>query len=463
MSRKMTRPQLTTLCGTFIASLAWQDIPDKAIEVAKLGITDCLAVMLAGRSAKAVEILVNVLGQSTPSSRSNASLEVARLSWVRSADAALINGTAAHVLDFDDIGISVQPAHPSAVLVPTILSLIGPTTTGADLLLAYIAGYEIWAELACRESAQHLEKGWHATAVFGTLASAAAASKMLGLSALQSATALSIAASKSGGLVANFGSMTKPLHVGMAASAGVFAGQLAQQGFTASADVLESEKGFLTAFSPSGLVDWCTDTELGRVWRIIKYPLGIKKYPVCYALHRVVDAAVQLGQRLPLPLFELASIDVVIGAKQRQLLPYDEPHDLLQAKFSIPFSIAIALSVGELGLEQLSKSNLVDEGIRELMDKVRVTTCDQVDPSNKTFSPYDKVTLQWPDGEKASTCVRYALGHPSKPITSAAHATKFFQCMATTYTEHQTKRLYDMLISLEQLDLASELLMLLKR
>ena len=133
-------------------------------------------------------------------------------------DAALVNGAAAHVLDYDDVTLD---GHPSAVLVPAIMAqgeVVG--ASGSELLTAYVAGYEVWAELLVREPVPLHQKGWHPTAVRGTIAAAAACAKLRRLDAEKCQTALAIAGSMAGGLVANFGSLTKCFQVGRAAQSG---------------------------------------------------------------------------------------------------------------------------------------------------------------------------------------------------------------------------------------------------
>src|SRR5262249_34000746 len=134
---------------------------------------------------------------------------------------ALVYGTAAHALDFDDTALS---GHPSAILVPTILA--EAQEVGADgeaMIVAYVVGYEVWAELIGRDKDQHHGKGWHPTAVFGAIAAAAASASLRKLNESQSANAIGIAASLASGVVANFGSMTKPFQVGHAAQSGITA------------------------------------------------------------------------------------------------------------------------------------------------------------------------------------------------------------------------------------------------
>ena len=278
---------LTADLGRFVSGLDLKDIPAEAQSVAKTGITDCFGVMIAGARDPAIAMIDRELAASD--ARTRASLIPSRAKR-NVEDAALVNGAAAHILDYDDVTLD---GHPSAVLVPAIIAQGEAVhASGADLLTSYIAGYEIWVELLVREPVPLHQKGWHPTAVRGAVAAAAACAKLRRLSPERCQTALAIAASMAGGLVANFGSLTKCFQVGRAAQSGVLAARLAEAGLTASPDVLEHQSGFLAAFSPTGKHDLSMpfDAE-NKVWHIIRQGLNLKRYPICYATHRAIDGA----------------------------------------------------------------------------------------------------------------------------------------------------------------------------
>ena len=216
---------LTAGIADFIANIRFEDIPDEAIEIVRTGFTDCVAVMIAG----AEEPVARIVGSVVPLQGGNGEARIC-LSSERAAapDAALISGTAAHALDYDDVAMD---AHPSSPLVTTLLTegeALG--AGGRELVTAYVAGYEVWADLAYRDQSPHHAKGWHPTAIFGVIATAAAAAVLHRLSPEQIRCALGIAASHAGGLTANFGTMTKPFHVGRAAQSGIMAARLAKAG-----------------------------------------------------------------------------------------------------------------------------------------------------------------------------------------------------------------------------------------
>src|SRR5579862_9277428 len=284
---------LTQDLGRFVADLSLQKIPAEGCAIARTGIADCFGVLIAGSRDPEIALVDRELGHSNGASLASLIPSGARRT---PETAALVNGVAAHVLDYDDVSLD---GHPSAVLVPAILAQGQASgSSGAQMLAAYIAGYEVWAELIAREPVPLHRKGWHPTAVLGTVAAAAACAKLRDLDAAGASIALAIAASMSSGLVANFGTMTKSFQVGRAAQSGVIAARLAQAGLTASPDALEHRCGLLVALSPEGNAELDRPfTAAQKEWHIVGEGLNIKRYPICYATHRSIDAALGLVER----------------------------------------------------------------------------------------------------------------------------------------------------------------------
>ena len=222
---------LTKHLGQFVADLSPNHIPEEAARIARIGFIDSIGTMMVGRKEDSVRIMTEVLAPVDGA---------ATLTFgdrkITAPEAAWINGTAAHALDYDDVTLR---GHPSTVLVPAILAeaeTLG--SSGSDMIVAYLAGYETWAELALRETGLLHEKGWHPTGLYGAPAAAAACAKLHKLDAEKSAIAIALGASQSSGLMSNFGTMTKPFHAGKAAHAGIMAARLAKAGFTANTDAL---------------------------------------------------------------------------------------------------------------------------------------------------------------------------------------------------------------------------------
>src|SRR5579871_6905597 len=333
---------LTRSLGEFVSALRFEALPQAAIDVVRLGFTDCVATMLAGSTEPVARIMRESLG--TRGAKGEARL-VFGMERASAAEAALVNGTAGHALDYDDVALA---GHPSTVLVPAVLA--EAEALGADgraAVAAYVAGYETWAHLVERDPDPYHRKGWHPTAVMGPVAAAAAIANLRRLHAEKATMALAIAASMSAGVVANFGTMTKPLQVGRAAQSAITAARLAAAGLTAAADAIEHSVGLLAAISPKGAADRETPIDdLGRDWRILEKGLNVKKYPMCYGTHRALDGMLDLVRAHKHPPAAVREIAVTTGKTQATMLRNHRPQTGLEAKFSMEFAMASALTAG---------------------------------------------------------------------------------------------------------------------
>ncbi len=440
---------LTRDLGVLASTLQYKTIPAPALDTVKRGFIDCIGVMFAGRDEPVVGLLLN---EKLFSEKKEARILFDQ-GFSSSPDAALLNATAGHALDYDDVAID---GHPSVVLVPAVLAegeRLG--ANGEELIAAYVAGYEVWGELASRDEDKHHGKGWHPSGVFGAVAAAAAGARLAKLDAERTAHALAAAASMAGGLTANFGSMMKPLQVARAAQGGLIAARLAAKGFTASPDALEHRSGFLKAFSPSGRVR--TDGPLGE-WHILKNGLNIKRYPVCYALHRSIDGLISLntgGKILPEKIKE---IELSIGRLQAGMLRHSRPQNALDAKFSAEFAAASALVAGRVGLAELSDGFVRSGPVQQLLAKVKVLPVDDPDPEEPLFSRSDLVRVTLADGTVlAGEPVRRARGHARNPVTLDELRAKFVDCVGGALPASRRDGLFQRLAGLENLQAVASL------
>ena len=361
--------------------------------IAATGFTDCVACGLAGVAEPVVRIVLDALPTRAPTGEATLIGDSARAS---APDAALANGVACHVLDYDDVALY---GHPSAVLVPAILAegeAVG--ATGRDAVCAYVAGYETWSDLIGRDRDLHHDKGWHPTGVFGTVAAAAAAAKLRRLDAERASHAIGLAASMAAGLTANFGSMAKSWVAGRAAQNGVLAARLAAAGMTAAPDALERAPGFLHAFSPRGDVDLDRAPTFGREWAILRHGLSVKRYPVCYFCQRGLDAMFALLAEHPLRPDEVRRIRVLMSPTEAGILKHHRPQTGLEAKFSIEFALAAAILAGRVGLRELTDAFVRRPDVQELLQRVQVDLSDDVDPDMPIRSRFTRVTVELTNG-----------------------------------------------------------------
>lgn len=417
---------LTESLSRFIADPGFDAIPDDAARIVKTGFIDTVATMIAGQDEPVVRIVRQFVA--------------ARMSGVRearivfggemaaSADAALVNATAAHALDYDDVALG---GHPSTVLVPALLAegeYLG--ASGADALRAYLVGYEVWAELLSREPDAYHVKGWHPTGVLGTVGAAAAVAHLHKLSADDSRHALALAASMASGLVANFGTMTKPLHAGRAAACAIDAVRLAANGLTAAPDAIEHDAGYLAALSPRGRVDRVSPASgLGTQLRILDAGLSIKKYPMCYAAHRVVDGVLDLVTANDVKSEDVTQVHASVGVAQASMLRNHAPVTGLEAKFSLEFAVASALVARRVGLRELTDEFVAQPRVREAMTKVSTSAVDTHCPVEPIFALTDRVAIDLKDGRVLDSGeIRFARGNAKLPLRDDELKTKFLDC-----------------------------------
>ena len=415
---------LTRALGQFVSDLSPNRVPEEAAAIARTGFIDCVGVMIAGREEEPTRILREVLDPGTGDATLYFSEQKSD-----GPQAAWINGTAAHALDFDDVALR---GHPSTVLVPAILAEAETLdVSGRDMVTAYVAGYETWAELVRREQGFHHGKGWHPTGIFGAIGAAAACASLRRLDPAQTTQAIALGASQSSGLMANFGTMTKPFHAGRSAHSGVMAARLAAAGFTASEDALEHPQGFLGAVSPGGDVDRTSPAaKLGEDWQIIASGLNIKKYPACYCTHRAIDGMLDLLKTQPLRPDEIDGITVRLSENYATILRNHLPQTGLAAKFSIEFAMASAVVANRVGLTELTDAFVRRQDVQDLMGKVKIETNTDYDPDQPGASVADQVIVRRREGgELEGERVSRARGHAEKPLGESELFAKFENCL----------------------------------
>jgi 2-methylcitrate dehydratase PrpD len=438
----MSATRLTRELAAFISGLDADDTPAEARRRVIGGFIDCIGVMTAGAKEDPPTLLRKVVA----TGRGAAKL------WPDGAraapsDAALVNGTAAHALDYDDTGLK---GHPSAVIVPAILAAAESAgASGSRMITAYLAGYETWAELISREQDQHPSKGWHITGIFGAIAAAAACASLRGLDAAATTTALALAASQSAGLLANFGTMAKPLHAGLAARTGIFSTALATAGFGASPDALEHPQGFLAAVSPAGRFDAAAPVRAGKEWQMLSVGLNVKKYPMCYCTHRPIDGALDLRARHGVNVGDIEGVEVLMSERNATILRHHTPQSELQARFSIEFAMAAALIAGQVGLEQLNDGFVQRADVQEFFPRVRTKTEVASDPVTG-HGVFDKVVLRLRDGRVLDSGeIKAARGAAGLPLSPDEIYVKFADCLRVSRSRLDARPLFKNLIALE--------------
>jgi 2-methylcitrate dehydratase PrpD len=421
--------------------------PAAARDRAATAVLDTIGVALAGAAQPASRSVQHVVR-----AEGGAGCRVWGTSFQASpGGAALANGTAAHALDFDDMCF-VSLAHPSAPLVPAALAAAESAgTSGRAMLDAYVVGFEVEGRLGRVMNPRHYQRGWHCTSTLGTIGAAAAASRLYGLNADTAAHALAIAASSASGLKENFGTMTKPLHAGLAARSGVLAADLARAGLTASAQALDGPQGFLHAMDSEAAALGDALADLGRRWEIIDTGVTVKLYPSCAGTHPTLDAVLDLRRDHNLLADDIAAIDVGVDRVVPTILLYDRPATGLEGKFSMPFCVAAAIVYGRVDIGTFMPDRLSDPAIISFMPRISMRVDPSLDDGAAPALTRARVTIRMRDGRVLSADADGARGYPARPASDAELDAKFLGCARGAISSASADRALAMLRSFEQL------------
>ena len=435
-----------------IVAIRYEDLPKEAVDWAKAAILDTVGVTLAGASedcARIVECTVAAGGAHGECLIFGSDRRTGPL------DAALVNGTAAHALDFDDVSNSLG-GHPSAPILPALFALAETQDCpeqpigGKAFVAAYVAGFETETRIARGVHFHHYEKGWHPTATLGVFGATAACCHLLRLDAARTAQALAIAASLASGIKANFGTMTKPLHVGNTARGGLFAALLAREGFTANNGALEHPQGFLMVYNGAGnfdaeamLKDW------GKPYDVAQPGPAIKQYPCCGSTHPALDALLALRGEHAMPADRVVRIDSWTHPRRLAHTNRPDPKSGLDAKFSVQYCLARATLQGQIRLEDFEGDAYDDPTVRALMTRVHAAPHPDAGTANEEALGAE-VRVTFDTGETIVKKVGAALGRgPDNPLPAGALGAKFVNCASRALPPASVARLKDLLEALE--------------
>ena len=436
---------VTTSLAKFVSDLRYASIPGKAVETAKIAVRDCLGVALAGSREEDARIAAEIARQE----RAHEETSVIGQGFRTSAlNAALANGTAAHALDFDhSFTIMGQPTAPVAPATFALGEALG--ANGRQIIEAYVAGFEVTAKLvhSLQDSAHD---GWHAPSTLGSFGAAAACSKLLGLDAAKTQMALGITASMASGIVANFGTMTKPLHVGLGARNGVLAAKLAAGGYTANVKALEGGFGFYQVLHENTPIREQAIEELGRSYALVTDGLRIKPYPCGGLTHQVIDSALEFKGKngLTAEMIERVDVDVVKHTFDR--IVFRVPQTGIQGKFCMPYLVARAIIDGKIGLHIFTDSAVRDQNVLKLAERVQMNLDPNLKKSDAAGRPC-RVTVRLRNGQTFTREAQHAKGGPEYPMTEAELRDKFTECAREAIDGRSAAQALDYIENLETL------------
>jgi 2-methylcitrate dehydratase PrpD len=358
---------LTADLAQRITATRYDDLPDDVREMTRQCVLDWLAVTLAGTREDLSRILVD---EAVEQGGKPAARLIGTSIRVPTQQAALVNGSMSHALDYDDVNLTMT-GHPSVPIVASLLALAEARgTSGADFMAAFVAGYEAACRVGTLVAPGHYTRGFHATATVGSFGAAAACAHLLGLDADTTAIALGIAGTQAAGLKSMFGTMCKPLHAGKAAQNGLIGATLAARGFTSRSDVLECPQGFAATQSP--------DFHPARA--LAEPPHGyhlrdnlFKYHAACYLTHAPIECGRKIRAEHRADPAAIRNVVLRVDAGASKVCHILAPRNGLEAKFSLRLTSALALSgVDTASLDTYSEAMANDPSITALRDKVSV-------------------------------------------------------------------------------------------
>ncbi len=449
--------EITMRLARYVASVSLEEFHPDAVSAATAGIMDSVGCMLAGSREPLADVLCRSM---VTAAAPHTGASVAGMGLRAPAtEAALVNGSMAHALDYDDIAWPMK-GHPSAVLLPAALALgEEENATGAEVLLAYMVGFETACAVGAAMSDAYFDDlGWHPTGPLGVLGAAAASARLLKLGVEQTAMAISLAASQAGGIRQNFGTMTKPLHAGLAARAGVTSARLIRDGFTAGTDALEGRFGFLRAFSGGAEYDEAAvPRRLGRGSYLQQDGVVIKKYPCCGSAHLAVDAVLELLRTRQLDPSQVEEVEVRVDFDPPRSLVHHRPETPLEAKFSMEYCVAAALLDRRIDLDTFAVDQVMRPQAQELLMKVRMARHPGFEGRPSLEEGYHRVRLQLKDGGVLEQVARRATEGSIRGATMEEVRSKFRDCASHALPVSQVERAQEMLEGLVALGNVREL------
>ena len=446
---------LTAELSEYIHGLNYESIPEAVIVRAKEAVIDGIAVTLSGYSSDCATLIrryIDGLGVSGKAS------VLGQPGGLPAEFAALANGVGGHALDFDDTQISDLPdriygllTHPTTPVLAAALPVAEETgATGRELLTAFCCGVEVACKMAEAINPYHYKNGFHSTGTIGIFGAVAAASRLYGLDVNATRHALGIAASKSAGIRAAFGTMTKPYHAGAAAQGGVVAAKLAQMGYHTAPDALDGAWGFFQV-AGSGVDEEAIRDKLGNPYTLVHPGVSIKPYPCGSLSHPSMDAMLDLILEHDIRPENVDSIRLGTTSNVLAALRYEKPMDELEAKFSIPFCLAILVLERRGGIGQFTDEVVLRPGVREMMAKVTPYLHEGFEAMGfQRIRSVVEVTLK--DGTQLSKEAYTSRGTPDRPMTTEELAEKFDDCAQELLSADVQKQVLERIYSLERLD-----------
>lgn len=426
--------KLTARVADFVVNTQLSEIPEETVELGKKSILDGLGLALSGSKAETAGLIEKYV-QSLGCGSGGATM-LGSAAKLPPRFAALANGIAIHVDDYDDTQLASAKdrvygllVHPTVCVLPAALATAEASgKSGKELLVAYQVGVEVECKIAEAISPRHYEDGFHSTGTCGVFGGTSACSRLKGLDAVHIARAFAIAASQAAGLRENFGTMMKPFQAGHATESGVVATDLAALGWTGAEQILEAERGFFHAYG--GTYDPAVITDrLGKPWTLQNPGVSIKPFPSGSLTHPGMTELLRLISTNSIRAADVAQVEVGTNHNMLNTLIHHRPTTGLQAKFSMEFCMAILLLDGKADQTKFTDAVANRPDVQEMISRVRFYT----DPDAEKAG-YDKMTtilkITLKDGRSITGRADFGKGSPTNPMSYDEVAEKFLGCAA---------------------------------
>lgn len=351
--------------------------------------------------------------------------------------AALLNGIASHVHDYDDTHLATI-IHPTGPVASALLAYAehAGSISGTDLLCALVAGIEASCKIGLAVWPEHYDIGWHITSSTGGVGAAVAVGKLMGLNEEQMAHAIGIAAVQVVGLREMFGSDTKSFHPGRAAQSGLLAALLAQKGYTSSPQALEAKRGWANVVAGGGTpkLDQYV-SELGRKWEIETN--AFKPFPCGIVCHPVIDGCIQARQEMAskgLKVEDIQKVEIMVHPLVIELTSKRTPKDGLEGKFSVFHGGAVGLLYGKAGPAEYADEVVTDPKVTAIRDKIDASPTKDIQPDEACL------IVRFADGSKIEKHVNHAVGSLEVPMTDQQLTEKFIDQSALVLGKEGAQR-----------------------
>ena len=443
----------------------YEDIPGAAIEAVKKEVLDSLATALGGSSKAGVGELVDMVKEWGGSKQSTV---IAYGFKCPAPNAAQVNGTMIHALDYDD-GHQVALVHIGCVAVSTAFAAAERMgkVSGKELIAAIALGGDFMARLglASKPGASALASGWHPTTLFGFLGAAAIAGRIMGLDEEKMINALGLAYHQCGGAGSGVGdgALAKRMGPGLAAKAGITSALMAERGITGERDPLEGRTGLFKTYMGGDYDPRILTADLGKKFEGVN--IGNKPYPCCGLTHACIDAALALTARHDIKVDRIKDITVYGGQPVYGLSQPPEikkaPRTIIDAQFSVPWVVATALVRGKVTVDDFTDESIKRPEILKLAQKINT----RLEPAmNRHGVGPGGVTITMQDGTEYTEEVEHCLGSVARPMNFEDVTKKFRECAACSIKPlpaDTVDKVIGMVSRLEKLNDATEIIRML--